>query len=239
MSRTYNQDCAIAYTLDVVGERWSILMLRQLLLGPQRFADLLDALPGMGPNLLTKRLRHLEDRGVVRRAGDGARASQYELTTHGERLRPVLGAMLRWGVSMLYTTDNPPANRPEPLATDCIVTDSFILLMEAFARRDALGDSDFICRIVLEGNEYTAFYSGQHLVMRRGGLAPASASVSTTRTVVRQLLEGGTTVPEALEQGDLIEEGDERVLEQVNAALMSKAAGQALTTEVLLRAVAG
>ena len=63
--RSYRQFCALARTLDVVGERWTLLVLRELLLGPRRFRDLLDGLPGIGANLLTARLRHLEAEGLI------------------------------------------------------------------------------------------------------------------------------------------------------------------------------
>jgi DNA-binding HxlR family transcriptional regulator len=98
-TRSYNDLCPIARALDVVGERWALLVVRELLLGPQRFSDLRDALPGVSSNLLTDRLRELEARGVVRRRvlPPPAGSSVYELTDRGRRLEPVLDALGEWG----------------------------------------------------------------------------------------------------------------------------------------------
>jgi DNA-binding HxlR family transcriptional regulator len=104
-TRSYNDLCPIARALDVVGERWALLVVRELLLGPQRFSDLGGALPGVSSNLLTDRLRELETRGVVRRRvlPPPAGSSVYELTDRGRRLEPVLDALGEWGA-----TESPP-----------------------------------------------------------------------------------------------------------------------------------
>ena len=64
-TRSYNQFCALAYALDTVGERWTLLIIRELLAGPRRFKDLLDGLPDISTNLLTERLKHLEQQGIL------------------------------------------------------------------------------------------------------------------------------------------------------------------------------
>jgi DNA-binding HxlR family transcriptional regulator len=71
-ARTYGQNCGVARALDVLGERWTLLIVRELLLGPRRYRDLLDALAGIGTNLLAARLKALEAQGIVRRATPGA-----------------------------------------------------------------------------------------------------------------------------------------------------------------------
>jgi DNA-binding HxlR family transcriptional regulator len=91
--RSYNQYCSLAEALDVIGERWTLLVVRELSLGPRRFGQLLENLPGMGRNLLTARLRHLEDEGLARR-----RDGLYELTEEGRELGPALAELSRWGV---------------------------------------------------------------------------------------------------------------------------------------------
>jgi DNA-binding HxlR family transcriptional regulator len=97
--RSYDQHCTVARALDVVGERWTLLLVRELLTGPKRFKDLLAGLPGIGTNLLAARLKALEEHGVVRRttlpppAGSGV----YELTGLGRSLEPVVLALSRWG----------------------------------------------------------------------------------------------------------------------------------------------
>jgi len=98
-SRSYDDACPIARALDVVGERWALLVIRELLLGPQRFSDLRRALPGASTNILTDRLRELEKHGLVRqdRLPPPAASRVYELTERGNELTPALEALGAWG----------------------------------------------------------------------------------------------------------------------------------------------
>jgi DNA-binding HxlR family transcriptional regulator len=98
--RSYDQHCGLARALDVVGERWSLLVVRELELGPKRFTDLADALPGMGRNLLSERLRRLEAEGVITRRGRA-----YMLTEDGRALRPAVEALAVWGFRRLPPID--------------------------------------------------------------------------------------------------------------------------------------
>ena len=98
--RTYHEYCAVAQALDVVGERWSLLIIRELLIqGPSRYTDLRHGLPGIATNLLADRLRELEDAGLVRRydAPPPIATTLFELTERGRDLEPVLKALGRWG----------------------------------------------------------------------------------------------------------------------------------------------
>jgi DNA-binding HxlR family transcriptional regulator len=97
--RSYAQLCGVATALDVIGDRWTPLVLRDLLLGPLRFGDLADGLPGIGTNTLAARLKHLESAGVVRRRllPLPDRGTSYELTEYGRELEPILMALGRWG----------------------------------------------------------------------------------------------------------------------------------------------
>src|SRR5258708_27372090 len=101
--RQYGELCPIALALDVVGERWVLLLLRELFAGPKRFTDLAEGLPGIGTSILTERLRQLENHGVLsrRRLGPPARAQVYELTARGAALKPVLAGLVRWGAVYL------------------------------------------------------------------------------------------------------------------------------------------
>jgi len=101
--RRYDQYCALARALDAVGERWTLLIVRELMLGPRRYTDLLDALPGIGTNLLADRLKELERSGVVERnrLPRPASAAVYELTEHGRKLEPAVIELTRWGSSEL------------------------------------------------------------------------------------------------------------------------------------------
>jgi DNA-binding HxlR family transcriptional regulator len=97
--RRYRENTALAAALDVVGERWTLLIVRELLRSPRRYGELLEALTGIGTNLLVNRLRDLEAAGVVRRVlvASPQSAVVYELTDRGRALRPVVDALEAWG----------------------------------------------------------------------------------------------------------------------------------------------
>ncbi|GAB3450834.1 winged helix-turn-helix transcriptional regulator [Actinophytocola sediminis] len=99
--RTYNQYCATARTLDLVGERWTLLLIRELLTGPKRFGDLQASLRGLGTGLLAARLRHLEREGLTHRVTlpPPARTPAYALTEAGEGLGPAILELARWGLT--------------------------------------------------------------------------------------------------------------------------------------------
>ncbi|WP_448630988.1 winged helix-turn-helix transcriptional regulator [Cellulomonas soli] len=113
--RSYDQFCGLAYALDVIGDRWNLLVVRELLLGPRRHRDLVEALPGVASNLLGDRLRALEDAGIVARdAADGRKSVVYSLTpaarTCASRSSPsCAGAAVRWPPDPGPTT---PSDRP-------------------------------------------------------------------------------------------------------------------------------
>jgi DNA-binding HxlR family transcriptional regulator len=101
--RSYRQYCAMARALDVVGERWTLLIVRELLTGPKRFKDLLEGLPSIGTNLLAARLKELESEGLLRRTKlpPPAGSAVYELTERGRDLEPALMGLARWGLGLL------------------------------------------------------------------------------------------------------------------------------------------
>lgn len=103
MARSYSHYCPIAHALDLVGERWSLLVVRELRHGPLRYTDLLEQLPGVSTNVLAARLRELEQDGIVgrRRLPAPAASTVYELTDLGQGLTPVLAALAHWGAHSL------------------------------------------------------------------------------------------------------------------------------------------
>ncbi|TMR15752.1 transcriptional regulator [Nonomuraea zeae] len=108
-NRRYGDGCAIATALDHVGERWALLTVRELLLGPKRFTDLQAGLPNAGPKILAQRLRELEGAGVVRRRTlpPPAASQVYELTEWGAELDPVIVALGRWGALAVEPSAGP------------------------------------------------------------------------------------------------------------------------------------
>ena len=103
--RSYGQHCTVARALDVVGERWTLLVVRELSTGPKRYKDLLEGLPGIGTNLLANRLKSLAGEGIVSRGTlpPPAGSSVYELTSLGRSLEPVLMELSRWGAGLMDT----------------------------------------------------------------------------------------------------------------------------------------
>jgi DNA-binding HxlR family transcriptional regulator len=101
--RAYHQFCGAARALDVVGERWTLLIVRDLLLGPRRYTDLLEALPGITTNLLAKRLKEMTEADLIRRETlpGAVRTDVYSLTERGLGLEPVVVALGRWGLALM------------------------------------------------------------------------------------------------------------------------------------------
>jgi DNA-binding HxlR family transcriptional regulator len=123
----YRQFCALARAAEIVGERWTLLIIRELLIGPKRFSDLLDHLGGMSPSLLTARLAALIDNGMVRKVTwpGPVNAQVYELTESGREIQPAIRELIRWGGRFLF----PP--RPD----DDFEPDWVLLGLDAIARR--------------------------------------------------------------------------------------------------------
>jgi DNA-binding HxlR family transcriptional regulator len=128
-TRAYGQYCGFARALEVVGERWALLIVRDLLIGAKRFTDLLRGLPGIPSNVLTARLKELENAGVVRRRvlPRPARAVVYELTEYGLELEAVVVELGRWGAK----------NLGDPRADETITVDSLITALRSTFHPDA------------------------------------------------------------------------------------------------------
>ena len=99
MPKRYGQSCPVAKSLDVIGDRWTLLVVRDLLGGPRRFRDLQDSLAGIAPNLLSDRLKLMEDHGLLTRRlySDRPPRAEYALTDRGRELGVVIGALAAWG----------------------------------------------------------------------------------------------------------------------------------------------
>lgn len=108
MSRSYNQNCALAHALDLLGDRWTLLIIRELLVGEKRFGKLLSNLEGMGTNLLAQRLRTLSEQGLINKYEQG-----YVLAAAGRRLEPMVNELIRFGLSLGIEDSNSRLTRPE------------------------------------------------------------------------------------------------------------------------------
>ena len=129
--RAYGQYCALSRALDVIGQRWSLLIVRELMLGPKRFTDLKDGLPGIATNLLAERLRDLQAAGLIEHRELPAPATgAYVLTPDGEELREVIEAMIRWGGRFM----------PSGPGDDAFRVDWLVLALSALRVGQALED---------------------------------------------------------------------------------------------------
>jgi DNA-binding HxlR family transcriptional regulator len=96
--RSYRQNCALAIAMDRIGERWTLLIVRELLIKPRRFGELLANLNGMGTNLLTTRLQQLQDDGLVEKRAPEVGHANYQLTAQGQKLEEIVSCLIRWGM---------------------------------------------------------------------------------------------------------------------------------------------
>ncbi|MES4908320.1 helix-turn-helix domain-containing protein [Streptomyces sp. NPDC000395] len=181
--RSYDQYCAIARALDAVGDRWTLLIARELLAGPRRYTDLHTDLPGVSTDMLASRLKDMERDGVLarRKLPPPASVAVYELTPHGHALLPVLTALAAWGAPALA----------ERQPTDAIRAHWFALPL--LHRLGPLaGDREGVLDVVLEEG-------GFHLVF--GAAEPSYGDGPAERADARLVVDADTCV--ALAQGTL------------------------------------
>jgi DNA-binding HxlR family transcriptional regulator len=181
--RTYGDACGIARALDQVGERWALLVVRELVLGPKRFTDLRAGLPHVGPDMLAQRLRELEQAGVVRRdqLPPPAGARVYELTDWGRGLEPVLLALGRWGSQAPL--------RPEhgELGVDALV----LALKTLFDPDRADGLTGHTFELRLGGSTFAIRVGETELEVTRGPAADALATIAGDSGVLQHALWHG------------------------------------------------
>jgi DNA-binding HxlR family transcriptional regulator len=208
-TRTYDDACAIARGLDVVGERWALLVVRELLFGPRRFGDLRTALPKASTNLLTDRLRELESSGVVgrRRLAPPAGSTVYELTAWGAELAPVLDALGWWALRGVRP--------PSPTAT--LSPTSILLHLGDSVRPDRRRRWPTI-HFELDGGRWTASVADGRLEVRSGEHGPAGLVVRTDPWTLNGLLYDPTGFDAAISSGRLAVDGDRDVLRRLLAS---------------------
>ncbi len=174
--RTYDQYCPVAAALDVVGDRWTLLIMRELLTGDRRFTDLRRALPGIAPNLLAERLRDLQSEGIVehKELPPPAARTVYTATAEGRALVPVLQALARFGVARLG-----PPDEAEPLPRMAVFG-----MLTPFHRPEPEG-ARFHARLAIDGEIYDLVTDGARLSTRR---RPADDPDVTVHTTARDIV---------------------------------------------------
>jgi DNA-binding HxlR family transcriptional regulator len=186
--RTYGDSCGIARALDVVGERWALLVVRELLLGPKRFTDLRSGLPNLGPDILTQRLRELEQGGVVvrRKLEPPAGSWVYELTERGRELEPVVLALGRWGSAAPF----PPGDMR-------MGADSTILALKTVFDADGADGLDATYELRLDGQSFRVRVAGRELELSRGRPEEPDAVLETDPQTLTELLWRGRSLADA------------------------------------------
>jgi DNA-binding HxlR family transcriptional regulator len=200
-NRTYNDLCGIARALDVIGERWALLVVRELVLGPKRFTDLRAGLPGVGPDMLSARLRDLEETGVVtqRKLAPPAGSQVYELTERGQALEPVLLELGRWG------SVEPPRSESAGLGVD-----SAVLSLPSLFDPERAGDLEASFGLHLDGQDFEVRIAAGTVGTDRGEAGYPRASIATDPGTFAGLLWQGLDLAEA-ERGEAVTvEGDRR-----------------------------
>lgn len=200
-SRSYGDACAIARALDVVGERWALLVVRELLLGPQRFSDLRAALANASSNLVADRLREMEGRGVVgrRKLPPPAGSVVYELTDWGRDLEPIVLALGNWGIRIPL----PPA--PTLSAT------SALLYLRTAARPDP-NAAPTVFGIELDGRTWTVRVEAGRVQVESGEPTKPDAALRTDPWTLNALLDDPGQLDAAESGGSVTVAGDRSAL---------------------------
>ncbi len=198
-TRTYGDGCSIARGLDVIGERWSLLVVRELLLGPKRYTDLRHGLPNASPNVLSERLRELEAAGVVRRRTlpPPAASKVYELTEWGLELEPIVLSLGSWA--------SRHANAPTaPIAS----ADSVVLALRARFDPEAAGDFSRSFELRLGDDRFRVDVANGQMHAARGETTHADATIQSDSDAIAAVLWGGRSLAAAQRAKEITITGD-------------------------------
>ena len=216
MTRTYNQDCVLAYALDMLGERWTLLIVRELFLGPRRFGDLHAELPGIGTNLLSKRLKELEHAGLII-SNSGPSKNAYRLTDDGEALRPTLRSLMFWSIEY-FMRQKDPSPPQECIFSNDLQPDSVALALEMFANKNAAPHANYVLHLHIDDKPYTYYFMNNEMTARRGAEAPAVAKISTDVATLMQAMRSEHYILTAADKAQ--RSGDSSVIEHFLTSFM-------------------
>jgi DNA-binding HxlR family transcriptional regulator len=192
--RTYGDRCGIARALDLVGERWAMLVVRELLLGPKRFTDLRGGLPGLSADVLAQRLRELEDAGIVRRAKlpPPSASRVYELTDWGAELEPALLGLGRWVGRAAF-----------PDGDAAFSSDSAVLALKTLFDPAAAGDLDATYELRLGEDRFRVRVTNGRLELQRGEADRPDAVIDSDPATLASALWHRRSVHQATRSGEL------------------------------------
>jgi DNA-binding HxlR family transcriptional regulator len=204
--RTYGDGCAIAHGLDLVGERWALLVVRELLLGPKRFTDLKTGLPNASPNVISQRLRELEQAGVVKRdkLPPPAGSRVYTLTDWGRGLEDIVMSLGHWA-----------ARSPSPAGDAPIGADSTVLALRARFDADAAEGLRASYELRLGDDRFRIEVFDNRIEIARGSAQRPDATIDTEPGTLAAVLWGGRAFAEAQRSGEMRIEGDQAAVERL------------------------
>jgi DNA-binding HxlR family transcriptional regulator/putative sterol carrier protein len=197
--RGYNDGCALAHGLELVGERWALLVVRELLLGPKRFTDLQADMPGVSADVLSQRLKELQGAGLVvrRRLGPPAPAWVYELTGWGADLEPLVTGLARWA----SRSPAMPVHAP-------ISAGSLILSLKALFDPDAAAGMDATVALRIGHEEFLVRIAGGAAEVSRGATGNPDVTLQTDTETLTGLLHEGLSLAKARRSGKVELTGD-------------------------------
>jgi DNA-binding HxlR family transcriptional regulator len=201
--RTYGDRCGVARALDIVGERWALLVVRELLLGPKRFTDLRAGLPHVGPDVLAQRLRELEASGLVRRGTlpPPAGSRIYELTERGHQLEPVVLALGRFG-----------SIAPLPPGEAQIGVDAVVIALKTLFAPDAANGLTASYELRFGEQHFRLRVADARLDVARGSASDPDATIETDPETLAAILWHGRELDAARRSGDAVIAGDEQAV---------------------------
>jgi len=204
--RSYEDACGAAHALDLVGERWALLVVRELVFGPKRFTDLRAGLPGISPNVLTQRLEELEQASILRRhkLPPPAAAWVYELTDWGLELEPVIMALGRWG----SRSPARPAQMP-PISTDSLVMSFKTMFDPAVA-----AGLDGRVQLVIGESRFRLEFKRGKLELQRGSFDTPDATLEALPDALAGVVYGGYKLADAVRAGDVRADGDKQLIKR-------------------------
>lgn len=201
--RAYQDGCAVAHALDLIGDRWAMPIMRELMLGPKRFTDLRAGLPGISANVLTQRLEELEAASVLirRRLPPPAASRIYELTPWGRESEILFQVLGRWACR------SPTMEPGKPMSQASVV-----LSMRTMIARDRIGDMDATIGFRFGEEEFRAIVRDGDFQMDRGDAGGADVLFAGDQNALAALLYGGASLDDL--KGALTVEGDRDVAER-------------------------
>ena len=202
--RTYDDPCGIARALDCVGERWALLVVRELLFGPKRYTDLRAGLPFASPNVLSQRLQELEACHVLHKRvlPQPSGATVYELTAWGHELESVLQSLARWGSRAAMTSGQE------------LSADALMLALQTTFDAGASPIKKARVQLRLGTSVFQLMVDRRRVTIKRGQDESFDAAIATHAACLRRVIFGQQTLANARRTGEMSLEGDEKVAAQ-------------------------